>query len=76
LLLVHGLLEAAVPVPSKSEVVPTAKVVVPVITGKAFTVTVTSSVAVQPLPSVPVTVYVVVLLGVNAWPSVIPLVQL
>jgi hypothetical protein len=44
--------------------------------GNAFTVTVTWSVPVHPFASVPVTVYVVVTVGVNETPLVIPPVQL
>jgi hypothetical protein len=70
LLLVHGLLLAGVPLPSKSVVDPTHTVVVPLIVGKAFTVTTTSSVFSQPFASVPVTVYVVVDVGTNDTPLV------
>src|SRR6056300_344345 len=73
LLLVHGLLVAGVPLPSKSVVASTHTVVVPLIVGKAFTVTTTSSVFSQPFASVPVTVYVVVDVGTNDTPLVTPL---
>jgi hypothetical protein len=70
LLLVHGLLVAGVPLPSKSVVASTHTVGVPLIVGKAFTVTTTSSVFSQPFASVPVTVYVVVDVGTNDTPLV------
>jgi hypothetical protein len=44
--------------------------------GIAFTVTTTWSVPVHPLASVPVTVYVVVVVGVKATPLLMPPVQL
>ena len=44
--------------------------------GKALTVTSTESVPIQPLTSVPITMYVVVAVGVNAVASVTPLSQL
>jgi hypothetical protein len=47
-----------------------------VVTGNAFTVTSTSSVFTQPFASVPVTVYVLVTVGVNATPLLIELFQL
>jgi len=66
LLLVHGLLVAGIPLASKSVVSPTHTSNVPVITGKAFTVTVTLASDEQPFASSPVTVYVVVEVGVTS----------
>jgi hypothetical protein len=75
-LLNHASLLAGVPLPSKSVVDAIHTVVVPLIVGKAFTVTTTSSVFSHPLASVPVTVYVVVEVGTNDTPSLTPLFQL
>ena len=74
--LLHGVLLAAVPEPVNVTLDPIHTLVVPLIVGNAFTVTSTSSVFTQPFPSVPVTVYVLVTVGVNATPLLIELFQL
>ena len=48
----------------------------PLTAGSGFTVTVTEAVFVQPFASVPVTVYVCVVLGANGTPLMTPLFQL
>ena len=52
----HGVVLLAVPDPDNVNVVPTHTSAMLLIVGSGFTVTITSSVATQPLPSVPVTV--------------------
>jgi hypothetical protein len=64
--LVHAFDVAGVLFPSRSVVEPTHTSSVPVITNAGRTVTTTSSVAIHPFASVPVTVYVCVVVGTNA----------
>ena len=71
--LTHALLVAAIPLPVKFTVSSTHTLVDPLTVGNGLTVTVMSSVATQPLPSVPVTVYVAVAVGMNDVPLVTPL---
>src|SRR5210317_287396 len=69
----HGLVKDEVLVVASVVEFPTLRLVAPVITGKSLTVTVISSVAIQPFASVPVTVYVAVAVGMNDVPLVTPL---
>ena len=73
MLLNHGLLLLAVPLPLNVVLAPIQTSVAPLMLGNDNTVTTTSSVFTQPFASVPVTVYVLVTVGLNTTPLLTPL---